>query len=63
MIFDGKMFLPPTGIPILKIDLMSIVFADWLPLPFTVATLITKSLIFLLMFSSDMNVQQYTLAL
>jgi hypothetical protein len=36
--FDGKRFLPETGIPIWKMALKRTVFAVWLPDPFTVAT-------------------------
>src|SRR5258707_8336289 len=35
--FDGKRFLPLTGMPILKSARISAVFAVWLPDPFTVA--------------------------
>src|ERR1035437_8083728 len=42
--FDGKMFLPETGIPIRKIDCMSSALALALPVPLTVAILKEKSL-------------------
>ena len=41
---EGKRFFPETGTPIWKMDRMSVVFAVWLPEPFTVATCIEKSL-------------------
>jgi hypothetical protein len=41
--FDGNMFLPLTGIPMLKIDRIKMRFADWLPVPFDVATVTTTS--------------------
>src|SRR5438105_4941964 len=42
--FDGNMFFPLTGIPIPKIDRIRIRFADWLPVPFEVATVIVRLL-------------------
>src|ERR1019366_8424328 len=42
--FDGKMFLPETGIPIRKMDCMRRLFALADPVPFTVAILNEKSL-------------------
>ena len=36
--FDGNMFLPDTGTPILKIDRSNTVLAVWLPDPLMVAT-------------------------
>jgi hypothetical protein len=36
--FEGKRFLPLTGIPIWKIDFIKTLFEDWLPDPLTVAT-------------------------
>src|ERR1035437_7743145 len=42
--FDGKMFLPETGIPIRKIDCMSSALALALPVPLTVAILKEKTL-------------------
>src|SRR5438132_8470509 len=42
--FEGKRFLPDTGIPIWKIARIRIVFEDWLPEPLAVATWIEKSL-------------------
>src|SRR5471032_331899 len=42
--FDGKIFFPVTGIPILKIDCISIVLADADPVPFTVPILSAKLL-------------------
>ena len=36
--FEGKRFLPETGIPIRKIERSSTRFAVWLPEPLTVAT-------------------------
>src|SRR5580698_4607234 len=44
-IFDGKRFLPLTGIPMPKMLLSSTLFADCDPDPFTVATWMLKSLI------------------
>ena len=41
--FDGKMFLPVTGIPIRKIDCMRRLFALAEPVPFTVAILKAKN--------------------
>src|SRR5215475_399960 len=43
--FEGKRFLPETGIPIWKIDRMRIVLEDCEPEPLAVATWIEKSLI------------------
>src|SRR5271170_2220617 len=43
-IFDGKRFLPLTGIPIPKMLLRSTLLADWEPEPLTVATWMVKSL-------------------
>src|SRR5688572_19872239 len=40
----GKRFFPDTGIPIWKIARSSVLFAVWLPDPFTVATWIEHSL-------------------
>ena len=42
--FDGKRFLPDTGMPIWKSDRMSTRLAVWLPDPLTVATWMLKSL-------------------
>src|SRR5262245_60931661 len=42
--FDGKRFLPLTGMPILKIARMRVLLAVWLPEPLTVAATIAKSL-------------------
>src|SRR5687768_14160332 len=42
--FEGKRFLPETGIPIWKMDRMRMLFDDMLPEPFAVATWIEKSL-------------------
>src|SRR5882762_6347126 len=42
--FGGKMFFPETGTPIWKMARRSVVFAVWLPEPFTVATWIEKLL-------------------
>src|SRR5690606_34142125 len=42
--FEGKMFFPCTGMPILKNERSSARFAVWLPVPFAVATAIEKSL-------------------
>jgi hypothetical protein len=41
---EGNMFFPLTGIPMLKIDLIKMRFADWLPVPFDVATVTATSL-------------------
>jgi hypothetical protein len=41
--FDGNMFFPLTGIPMLKIDRIRMRLADWLPVPFEVATVTTRS--------------------
>src|SRR5256885_11640711 len=41
--FDGNMFFPDTGTPMLKMDRMRMRFADWLPVPFEVATVMTRS--------------------
>src|ERR1700677_5052676 len=43
--FDGKRFLPLTGTPIPKMLFSSTLLADCEPDPFTVATLMLKSLI------------------
>src|SRR5277367_587134 len=43
-IFDGKRFLPLTGMPIPKMLLRSTALADWEPEPLTVATWMVKSL-------------------
>jgi hypothetical protein len=42
--FDGNMFFPPTGTPMSKMARIKIRFADWLPVPFDVATVMTRSL-------------------
>src|SRR6185503_10317657 len=42
--FDGNMFLPPTGTPIWKMDRRRTRLAVWLPDPLTVATWMAKSL-------------------
>src|SRR5215471_16151606 len=42
--FEGKRFLPETGMPIWKMDRIRIVLEDWEPEPFAVATWIEKSL-------------------
>src|SRR5438093_8388536 len=42
--FEGKRFLPLTGMPIWKMARSSTVFAVWLPEPLTVATWMLKSL-------------------
>src|SRR5215204_2057443 len=42
--FEGKRFLPDTGMPIWKMDRRSTRLAVWLPDPFTVATWMLKSL-------------------
>src|SRR5215207_574077 len=42
-IFEGNRFLPLTGMPILKIARIRVLFAVWLPEPFTVAATIAKS--------------------
>src|SRR6476660_9283940 len=42
---DGKRFFPETGMPIWKIVRIRMLFEDWLPDPFAVATWIEKSLI------------------
>src|SRR5580704_15562422 len=42
--FDGNMFFPLTGTPMLKIDRMRIRLADWLPVPLDVATVMVTSL-------------------
>src|SRR5690606_16951209 len=42
--FDGKMFFPCTGMPILKNDRSSVRLAVWLPVPLAVATAMEKSL-------------------
>src|ERR1039457_1373949 len=42
--FEGKMFLPETGIPIRKMDCISSELALALPVPLTVAILNAKSL-------------------
>jgi hypothetical protein len=36
--FDGKRFLPETGMPIWKMDLIRMLLEDWLPDPLAVAT-------------------------
>ena len=41
---DGNMFLPLTGIPMPRIDRIRTRFADWLPVPFEVATVMMTSL-------------------
>ena len=41
--FEGKRFLPLTGIPIWKIARSRTVFAVWLPEPLTVAIWMLKS--------------------
>src|SRR5690242_2171446 len=41
---EGKRFLAPTGMPILKRALSKILLADWEPLPLTVATQMLQSL-------------------
>jgi hypothetical protein len=40
---DGKIFFPDTGIPIRNSALSRVVFAVWLPEPFTVPNVIEKS--------------------
>jgi hypothetical protein len=42
--FDGNIFLPLTGTPIWKMDLIKMRLADWLPVPLEVATVMTMSL-------------------
>src|SRR5829696_6367142 len=42
--FDGNMFFPLTGIPMLKIDRIRMRLADWLPVPLEVATVMVTSL-------------------
>src|SRR5262245_44556699 len=42
---EGKRFFPETGTPIWKMARMSVVFAVWLPEPFTVATWMQKSFV------------------
>src|SRR3954451_9500913 len=42
--FEGKRFLPDTGMPIWKMDRRSTRLAVWLPEPLTVATWMLKSL-------------------
>src|SRR5512145_3043158 len=42
-IFDGKIFFPETGMPILNKARINVVFDVWLPEPLTVATVIEKS--------------------
>ena len=42
--FDGNRFFPETGMPIWKIERISIRLAVWLPEPLTVATWMLKSL-------------------
>ncbi len=42
--FEGKRFLPETGIPIWKIARMRMLFEDMLPDPLAVATWMEKSL-------------------
>lgn len=42
---DGNMFFEEQGIPILKIALKRILFAEALPEPFSVATQMLRSLI------------------
>ena len=54
--FDGKMFLALTGTPIRNIVLATIVLAEALPEPLTVANLITKSLMPLICVSSAVPV-------
>src|SRR6476659_7846462 len=44
--FEGKRFLPETGTPIWKMARRRVVFAVWLPDPFTVATWMLKLLTF-----------------
>jgi len=44
-IFDGKRFFPLTGTPMPKMLFKSTLLADCEPEPFTVATLMLKSLI------------------
>jgi hypothetical protein len=41
--FEGKRFLPETGMPILNKERKSVKFEVWLPEPFTVDTVIEKS--------------------
>src|SRR5262245_5116541 len=41
---EGKRFLALIGIPIRNSDLAKMLFADWLPVPLTVATSIERSL-------------------
>src|SRR5688572_20474864 len=41
--FEGKRFFAPTGMPILKRVFKRILFADWDPLPLTVAMLMLQS--------------------
>jgi len=43
--FDGNMFFDEQGIPILKIALKIMLFAEALPVPFSVAMEILRSLI------------------
>ena len=42
--FDGNRFLPETGMPILNSARTSVELDVWLPDPFTVATVMVKSL-------------------
>src|SRR5687767_8852075 len=42
--FDGNMFFPLTGMPMLNSVRIKIRFADWLPVPLDVATVMTTSL-------------------
>jgi hypothetical protein len=41
---DGNRFFPETGMPILNRERKMVVFAVWLPEPFTVPTVMEKSL-------------------
>jgi hypothetical protein len=42
--FDGNMFFPEQGMPILKMDLKRMLLAEALPLPFSVAMQMLTSL-------------------
>jgi hypothetical protein len=53
--FDGNIFLPVTGMPILKRARKIVRFDVWLPEPFAVPTVIEKSLIILFVITSSIE--------
>ncbi|OQX64008.1 MAG: hypothetical protein B5M51_04380 [Anaerolinea sp. 4484_236] len=54
-IFEGNIFFPVTGMPILKMARNIVKFEVWLPEPFSVPTVIEKSLITLFVITSSID--------